>query len=207
VVKILSQAGDSLADVYDVEGSIAGIDQLETRELPIVHEMGQTVFSERFSGEIARLPSGDIAQTTAFDVILTSPPVGIYRVLGSIVLIDATARLSLVQLSVRDPGTGREMPFFIWDADNGIESQMRTVENGGAAATINVCRTLVPMNAPLTIGIAEGQPRRVGEEIVMRGFTETFGAGTVEAIGLIYLASTEITQGALSSRGLPVPSW
>ena len=45
MVKILSQAGISLADLYNVEGSIAGIEQLDTRELPIVHEMSGTIFS------------------------------------------------------------------------------------------------------------------------------------------------------------------
>ena len=206
MTKILSQSGSSLADVYGVEGSIAGIEQLETRDLPLVHEMGSTVFSERLGGEIVRLASGDIAQSTAFDVILTSPPVGVYRVLGVVVLVNNSARVGMAQVSVRDPATGREIPIFIWDSDDDTVSQMRTVENGGAAATTSVLRSSLNLRS-ITIGIAEGQPRRVGEEIVMRGLTLGFGAGTVETIALLYLATAEITQGGLSSRGLPVPSW
>ena len=206
MVKILSQSGNSLADVYDVEGSIAGIEQLETRELPIMHEMGATIFSERLSGEIVRLPTGDLAQSTGFDVILTSPPVGIYRVLGVVVLADTAARTLIAQVAVRDITTGREMPFFVWSSVTDSEASIRIVENGGAAAAQTIMRTSDNLQMP-SLGIAEGQPRRVGEEIVLRGQTNAFGAGTVEVIALVYLASGEVSQGALSSRGLPVPSW
>ena len=208
MVKILSQSGNSLADLYDVQGSIAGIEDLATQELPIVHEMGATIFSERLGGEIVRLSSGDLAQNIAFDVILTSPPVGIYRVLGVCVLQDtaALARLTFAQVSLRDPGTGREMPFFVWDVDEDKESSIRIVENGAAAATMGILRTFRNTQTT-TLGIGEGQPRRVGEEIVLRGLTAGFGAGTIETIALVYLGLTEVAQGSLSSRGLPVPGW
>ncbi len=205
MVKILSQSGDSLADLYDVKGSIAGIEELETRELPIVHEMGATVFSERLGGEIVRLSSGDILQSVAFDVILTSPPVGIYRVLGLQVLSDVTGRVDRAQVSLRDILTGREIPLFVWQATPDIEVAIRIVENGEAVANMGALRT-VQQQVP-SLGIAEGQPRRVGEEIVFRGQATAFGAGTVELIALVYLGVTELTQGALSSRGLPVPGW
>ena len=205
MVKVLSQSGNSLADIYDVEGSIAGIESLETDELPIVHELGGTVFSERLSGEIARLSTGAILQDVAFDVILTSPPVGIYRVLDVLVITTASARVEFVQMSLRDPLTGREMPFFIWESGDATTS-IRIVENGGAAGT-QTALLMFGNRAVPTMGIAEGQPRRVGEEIVMRGLASSFGAGTVTTIGLTYLASGEVSQGALSSRGLPVPAW
>ena len=205
MTKILSQAGNSLADVYDVEGSIAGIEQLETRELPIVHEMGSTVFSERLGGEIVRLATGDLLQSAAFDVILTSPPTGIWRVLGLIVLSDTTGRVDRAQVSLRDPGTGREMPIFVWQATPDIELAIRIVENNQAVTSMGTLRT-VQTQVP-NLAIAEGQPRRVGEEIVFRGSATAFGAGTVELIALLYLGVTELTQGAISSRGLPVPGW
>ena len=208
MTKILSQAGNSLADIYDVEGSIAGIEQLETQELPIVHEMAATIFSERLAGEIVRLDTGALAQNVAWDVILTSPPVGIYRVLGMIVLVDVVARVLLAQTSLRDPGTGREVPFFVWDTNGAgdFESTVRIVDNGQSVANVTMLRGTTGPDLP-TVGIAEGQPRRVGEEIVFRGQTRGFGAGTVTTTALVYLASGEVAQGALSSRGLPVPSW
>ena len=90
-----------------------------------------------------------------------------------------------------------------------IESSIRIVENGeavGSQAALIPSAGRASLQTP-TLGIAEGQPRRVGEEIVFRGQSLAFGAGTVEAIALVYLGTAEVTQGALSSRGLPVPGW
>ena len=201
--KILSQAGNSLADVYDVEGSIAGIDQLDTRDLPIVHEMGHTVMSERMSGEIVRLSTGALAQNTAFDVILTSPPVGIYRVQNFQVIADVAARTSFCQISLRDVTTGREVPFMIWASADDVDSSVRIVENGAAVSTQTALRPSFP-HIPLT-ATGTGQPRRVGQEIAFRGSTSGFGAGVVTIIALISLVSAEVP--GVSSRGLPVPSW
>lgn len=205
--KILSQSGDSLADVYDVKGSIAGIDQLETRELPIVHEMGNTVFSERLGAEIVRLPTGDILQNANFDVTLASPPPNIFRVLGVVVLLDTTTRINIAQVSLRST-VGREVPFFVWDIADDIETSIRIVENNAAATnTIALRSRFGPQGGVPTLGVSDGQPRMVGEEIVFRGRAAGFGAGTVECIALVHLASPEVTQGSLSSRGLPVPGW
>ena len=207
VTKILSKSGDSLADVYDVEGSIAGIDELETNELGIVHEMGATVFSERFGAEIVRLATGDLSQNTAFDTTLTTPPPNIYRVLGVLVLMSTTARLTYVQVSLRDPTTGREMPIFMWEGSEDQETNLRIVENNGAAANAIALRSRFGPQPVQTLGVSDGQPRRVGEEIVFRGLTAGFGAGTVEGIALVHLGITEVAGSGLSSRGLPVPSW
>jgi len=206
VTKILSQAGNSLADVYDVEGSIAGIDELETRELGIIHEMGATVFSERLSAQIVRFATAALAQNADFDSTLISPPPNIYRVLGAMVVIDTAGRMSFCQISLRDPITGREMPFFVWEAGDDVESNIRIVENGGAAGNTTILRSQFGPQGP-TIGVSDGQPRRVGDEIVFRGRTAGFGAGDVTAVALVHLGITEAVGGSLSSRGLPVPSW
>jgi len=206
VVKILSQSGNSLADLYDVEGSVAGIDSLETRELPIVHEMASTVFSERCSGAIRIAQTAALAQNAAADVVLTDLPSGVWRILNVVVFADVNARTSSAQVSLREPIVGREIPIFAWDSTNDVQTNIRIVEDGAAAANVFVHVSNF-MNVP-TMGIGAGQPQRVGE-IAFRVLTSAFGAGTVTMTALIYLALSAIggVPGNTTSRGLPVPSW
>jgi len=208
MVKILSQAGTSLADLYDVEGSVAGIDQLETRDLPIVHDMSGTLFSERCSGFVRRMVTGDILQNVTWDIVLDDLPAGLVRVLGFIVMSDTIARTTLAQLSMRDPGTGREVPFFQWHSTNDLESIIRIVENGAAVGNQNM---LINVSEPPKIPnllISAGQPQRV-QEIAFRGIASAFGAGTVEITALVYLAFSAIggVPGNTTSRGIPIPGW
>lgn len=205
MVKILSQAGNSLADVYDVEGSIAGIDQLETRELGIIHEMGATVFSERLSGLIQFATTGALNQNVAFDIVSTGLPAGPFRVWGVFVQANVAARLDRVQISLRTIG-GREMPIFIWDTTNDIESDIRIIDEQNPAAVVNRIALVQanPAGMP-SMGMGTGQPQRVGDEIVMRGLTTGFGAGTITIDGLVYTGFGEIR--GISSRGLPIPGW
>ena len=202
MAKVLSRSGASLADVYDVEGSIAGIEQLETGELPIVHEMGGTVFSERLSANIRRNQAVALLQNVSFDITFVDFAEGISRILGVTVLASVVARVGRCQLSLRDPISGREIPFFIWDSLNNSESLIRIVENGGAAASQ---LALIGLFQTPNLQVGTGQPLRVGTEIVMRGNTLGFGAGAVTITGLVYIAFSQIT--GISSIGLPVPAW
>ena len=203
MVKILSQSGNSLADTYDVEGSIAGIDELETHELPIVHEMGATVFSERFSGAIRRVTTGAIAQSTTWDLVLDNLPSGITRILAVAVYMDA-ARVNEATVLLRDEN-GREIPIFIWDT-NESRVTIRIDDNGTGVVTsnalINVARDVPSML------FGAGQVQRVAD-IAFRGTSTAFGAGTVTVTALIYVGHSAIggVPGNTNSRGLPVPSW
>ena len=204
MVKILSKSGDSLADTYDVEGSVAGIDQLETRELGIIHEMGHTVFSERLSASIRRGTSGAILQSTTWDLTIPDFPVTPFRVLGVVVVADA-GRVAFAQVSLQDASGDREIPIWIWDTDNDVQSDIRIVENGAAVANL---LALVPSNNGGTVpnlALGSEQPQPVGENVLFRGVTTAFGAGTVTCTALIYIAFSQI--GGISSRGLPVPGW
>ena len=201
--KILSQSGNSLADIYNVEGSIAGIETLETRELPIVHELGATVFAERFAGRIRRLSSGAINQSSNFDVTLTAPSPGPFRVLGMSVLANQAARVTKVMVAMQDAEAGRELPVLLWDINADAERAVRIVDDGGGAATLVALIPSVTPQVP-TLGFGSDQLRQVGN-LVMRGSTEAFGAGDVTILALLYLGFTE--RRGLSSRGLPVPSW
>lgn len=208
--KVLAQAGFSLADIYDIEGSIAGIDHVDTHEVHLSHEMGGTVFSERLQSFILLGRTGDVAQNTNFDVDIAGDlPVAISRILGVFVLADTVARVNHACISISNNITGREMPIWSWDdADDG-ETQVRYVDDGEAAAVffglrqtgINRLPTLLTQ-----IGSDKSMPR-----IFLRGATLGFGAGTVETIALVHVAvpspGTPVPAGAPSSFGLPIPGW
>ena len=203
MAKILAQAGVSLADIYNVVGSIAGIEELISREVHPFHEMGTTIFSERVSADIIRATSGDILQNTDFDVVLDELGEVPSRLLGVCVLTDAVARLNYAQISVRDPTTEREIPLFVWD--NNESSMVARIQENGAALT-NWDYLASPLNGPAVPSMlfSTRQPLDVNE-IAFRGRSAGFGAGTVEVVALLYQAGPQLA--GLSSRGLPLPSW
>jgi len=203
MVKILSQSGNSLADMYDVVGSVAGIEELETRELAIIHEMGATLFSERISGTMRRMDSGAIAQSLGWEVILTNLPNTMTRILGLVVFSTDSTRINVATINVRSPGQQREVPIFTWDANEPVVTA-RFMDNGVAAANHQVLQGNVGVGTMPTMLIGSLQPQSVGE-IAFRGSTTAFGAGTVTITAVFYQAFAQI--GGVSSRGLPIPSW
>lgn len=202
--KVLSQAGISLADIYDIQGSIAGVDQLLATDVALFHEMGATIFSERLIGEINRQETGDILQNATWNLTVLVPPAGIYRVLAVQVLADAAAKVSIAQVSLRSLGTTREIPIFVWDQANDISSGIRIVDDGAATATMQALIQTSPVAMP-NLGVGRGQAASVGDQIVFRGLMLGFGGGTAEAVALVYLASSRTT--AISSIGVPIPAW
>jgi len=204
VAKILSKSGDSLADVYDVEGSIAGIDQLESREVNLVHEMGGSIFSERVSGALRRATSGAIAQSTDFEILLNDLPIVPSRIHGAIIFSDAAARIESANIALRHPSDDREIPFVVWDSGEQFMIA-RFQDNGAAVATHEVLVTsLNLLSAPPSMAYGSGQPGPT-DEIVFRGRSTAFGAGTVIITAVIYLGHAQVA--GLSSRGLPFPGW
>lgn len=201
--KILSQAGTSLADVYDVEGSIAGIEELSSREVVLVHEMGATIFSERASGRMLRLSTGAIAQSTSFDLTFADVPDFVTRVLGVVVIADSQ-RVDDAAISIRDPVAGRDMPVWIWTAARDLYESARFEDSGGGVADHNLLYGIGPsINFPSLL-FGPSQPEPVSS-MVFRGNTTAFGAGTVEVIAKVYVAYSRLK--GVSSFGLPVPSW
>jgi len=204
--KVLSQAGISLADAYDVEGSIAGIETLESRDVSLVHEMGATIASERFSTTIRRATTGALAQTTTWDLEIADLPATPARVLGiQVFSSEAVARSSFCQVSARDPIALREFPMWMWDTAPDTSANVRMQDNGAAVGNVTM---LLPVNPsafalPSFFGGA-GQPQTVSS-LMFRGITATFGAGTVIHTMIAYIAFAEV--GGISSLGLPIPSW
>lgn len=203
MVKILSQAGNSLADVYDAEGSIAGIDDLETRELGIIHEMGATVFSERYNTDIRRAPTGVLLQTITWEVFITGLPSVPTRLLGVAVFADTIARVASAAVFAREPDRGREIPLWVWDGTNSISIAFDD-EGTGAVREILVPLTGLNMIPAMVGGNGQPQPQMVSD-IVFRGLTTTFGAGNVALTALVWTANAQL--GGISSRGLPIPGW
>lgn len=206
MAKILSQAGTSLADMYNVEGSIAGIDQLNSEEVQLVHEMGHTIFSERLSMTVRRRTTGAIAQNIAFDQLLTDLPTTPTRILGVAVISNNVTRLNNVSLAAQDPIALREVPFWVWDSAIAapISLSIRIQDDGGGAANLAWLRgtELGGLLPSMLTGV--GQPQRV-PDIAFRGLTNGFGAGTVTTTALILIGFSQV--GGLNSRGLPIPSW
>lgn len=204
MVKTLARAGVSLADVYDVEGSIAGTDQLLAGEVSLIHEMGNTIFSERFRTTILRDVTGAIAQNIDFDrVISTDIPIVPARILGIRVLANAQ-RIAHVTVGVRDSTADREMPIFTWNPAVDSEIQIRWSDDGAAVGTVFDLRPLNSIAVPSFFG-GEISGLQMVRNMVFRGRSTGFGAGTVQATLLVFLAFPETA--GVSSRGLPIPSW
>ena len=203
MAKIQGQAGSSLSEVYEVVGGQVDIDRIDDHDgVKLVHDLASTIFSERMSGRILRATTGDINQSTVFDLTLTDLPFIPFRILGCCAFMDA-ARLERVAVMVEESTTGREFPFWAWDSAVDSDSiQVRWSDDGAAAADKFFLRPAVPQ-VPI-MGFGSRQPTHV-RDISIRGLTKTFGAGTVELIVLVYIAFAEV--GGINSRGLPVPSW
>ncbi len=169
----------------------------------LVHEMGATIFSERFSSTIRRMTTGAIAQNTVFDEVLIDLPAGPFRILGVAVLADVAARLSRVMVALQDPVAGRELPMFVWDSVQNADLLIR-IQDNNAAINVNMVYLLPSFIMTPNMGTGVEQPQRV-ERIQMRGVTSGFGAGTVETTAIIHVGLSQV--GGVSSRGLPLPSW
>ncbi len=208
MVKILSQAGMSLADIYDIEGSIAGVEHLSSHEVQTVHEMGGTIAAERIGGFIARATTGAIAQSTAWNVLFTEFPPTPFRILGVSVMDNSGGTVSNCQISIKNNAVitaGREIPIFVWDTTADSEVPVRWVNNGAAVTEFRDLRQAVPSVGGLpSMGFGDTS-RMQTPTLVFRGSTAAFGGGTAEVIAQVYGAWMEL--GGISSYGLPVPGW
>jgi len=207
VAKILSQAGISLADVYDIEGSIAGTDELLSKEVNLTHEMGGQIFSERLQSFLIKAQSGDILQSVVFAMNIASFPPTTNRLLGVSALVDTSGRLANLCVSIRDEVDFREYPIWNWDFNNDNEQVFRWSDDGAGVAEFFLLNT--PTYRLPEMLIQEGTPK-IMPSIQIRGTTNAFGAGTLETFVLIHVARPEGAQpaaGEPSSFGLPLPSW
>jgi len=209
MAKILSQAGDSLADSYDVAGSIAGVDDLVTQDVQLLHEMGGTIFSERLRSQTITLAAEGIAQnanfnaTFDFDDLVDSP----VRILGVQVVVNVASSIQCAQVSVAGVGASGEMPFFVHDHDDDDHGFIRLSVQGNAVATYYFLSAR-QINVPTLITRTGDESQMPG--LVLRGFCTGFGAGTVNITSIIHIARAGFATpvaGDPRSHGLPLPSW
>lgn len=199
--KVLSQSGNSLADVYDVEGSIAGIEELLSKDVNLVHEMGSTIFSERLSARMIALSSGALAQSLEWDINFSFAEHT--RILAVQVVTATVARVNQASVALLSGAAvdDMEVPIWAWDANEG--SVVARVLIGGAVATQAVLISpIVPQVPSMLTGNDAPRP---ASTVSFRGGTTAFGAGTVITQALIYGLFPQVA--GLSSRGLPIPGW
>lgn len=201
--KVLGQAGISLADQYDVKGSVAEIDQLLSSDVQLVHEMGATIFSERVSSTIRRRSAGTLSQSTSFDQVIVDLPVTPFKIMAVNVVANTAARMSHAVVSIRDPLSERECPIWYWNAVSDLEENMRWQDDGAAIAAQTLLRPAALLQTPvLMVGNLGPQS---AHELAFRGRTLAFGAGTVEPVLVVTIAFAALA--GVSSYGLPIPSW
>jgi len=207
--KILAQAGVSLADVYDIEGSIVGVEELDARDVKTVHEMGATILSERLGAQIHLLQTSALAQNLTWDIEL--PPFrDITRLLNvAVVHNTVTGRVLHTNVSLNNafPGDESEIPLFNWTfgVGNDVTKTCRIKLSG--LSVMDLLR-LSPGEGftPPTLIVGTQQPQAV-PTITWRGKTGGFGAGTVTVTALILVAAPSSVGSGLKNKGLPVPSW
>jgi len=197
MTKIQSRSGSSLAGVYDVKGGIAGLDELRQTEVGVVHEMGGTIFSERFQQTI-RLQQTVDNQSTITALFMTDLPAAPWMLHGVSVLTTDDLRLVTVAVNARDPISPREIPLWVWGGGN--ENVFIDFGSGTVSSTF-----LTPVFDGLPRLMSSSQSRQFVSDLVLRLQTTAFGAGTVTTTMLAHISLTHT--GDQSNRGLPIPSW
>ena len=209
--KILAQAGISLADVYDVEGSVVGVEQLLAQEVSLVHEMGGQMFSERLGAFIIEISSGAIAQSTGWAIDTVVLPDAIHRLTAVSVIAEVAADVSNASLAIQEVGgvnVGREIPIWVWNVIDDLEVGFRWSNDGAAVGNVVLLRPSQPQQIP-TILPREGSGGQM-PHLIFRGATGAFGAGTSTTFMLLHLMRplpSSPTPGEPKSHGLPIPSW
>jgi len=207
--KILSQAGVSLADIYDVEGSIVGLEELDVTDIKGVHELGGTIHSERLVVFHLIADSTAISQSSNWEVSLGGFPDSINRVLSIFVIADGSAEVQNCSIAIRDPLSGIDHIIWAWDVLDDIEKRVRWDDGGGTGADT----ALVPLGT--AFGGAPNIIARTGAQasmptLVFHGATQAFGAGDVTTKALISVCRPDHgnpAPGEPSSHGLPIPGW
>jgi len=211
VPKIQSQSGVSLADTYDVEGSIAGVENLESKDVSLFDEMGGRVFAERLRSFILNISTTAIAQSTTFDISFSGIPDSPNRIIAACLTAPVAGRVAHAALHLsQDTGDTffTDQPIVAWDDAVDPEVICRFALKGANQSNAIVMRPAGLAFEPLLM--TRMAPDFTMPELKLRGKSSAFGAGTiiVTAIVLIARANPETTvAGTPSSHGLPVPSW
>lgn len=208
--KVLSQAGNSLADIYDVEGSVVGIEALDVEDIKGVHELGATIFAERLHANLNMIDSTSILQSVNWAVELVGfrPDVP-QRLLGVSVISNTAARVTRACVTLSDQATNREIVLWAWDIANDLETTIRWADDTDTIGTFFLLNplgyTAVFPTMLIRLGVGALMP-----SIFFRGSSAAFGAGNVRVRAILHFARPMpplVAAGDPSSHGLPLPSW
>jgi hypothetical protein len=203
-----------MADSYDIEGSIVGVENLDSSSVGLVENMGQRVFSERMTSHLLRISSGSLAQNAAWDIVASPFPDGPCRITNIVFIALTASRVSMADLMIADPNSNVEMPIATWAsgavtiggvADN--ERPIRFDDDSAGAGTVSYLGQTLATSPQLVVqmGQAPGMP-----VLKFRGLTSGFGGGTVEVLCYVSHCRPNVLSpapGHPSSVGLAIPSW
>jgi len=207
--KILGRAGVSLADVYDVEGSQAGLGQLDSEEVKTVHEMGGVITSERLQGRVIVMDATALAASTTWDIEVGLGG-GVVRIAGVQVVSDnTTGRVNHMTVGINmQSAAATDSLLFSWDISTALDLQkpVRMDFQGTVATLSRYFEGAGAQGYPsMSFGATQVIPGVTIPVMTFRGLTTAFGAGTITPRALIYVVFASTI--GISSRGLPVPSW
>lgn len=201
-----ADAGSSLAKIYDTVGSSSGSPnaEIEADRILLVHEMGAVLASERYLSTQRLINSGNLAQSTTFEVLITGLAIGPARLCNLYVALapgDASTNFQEISVNLRNPDSDDEIPWFAWDAATGQETVAR-FDRSGVGGTRVLLLNQLPFVEPLING-ALGVPNCL-RHLALRGTTTAFGAGTVNVQGGVRVVTMGATAGFSGSYGLPL---
>lgn len=205
---IQGRSGDSLAGIYDVVGGSFDVGRLAETEVQLVHEMGETIASERLRTDLRIVEALGVAQSTNFNVAIDDLPRGPFRLQSGVVFIDVGGRVSGVCLSMELGDGSRSIPLYSWSSATGVEvPQQFTI--GGALVARSLLLPLYNAFPVLGLGTFQGTPVQQNRILRLAGATAAFGAGTVDIRAMVISTHMDIPGGQQQpiSWGLPVPSW
>jgi len=207
--KVLGQAGISVADVYDVEGSIVGVGELDADSVKAVHDFGPQIQSERLNVFNLIADSTAVLQNVAWNIALGGFPDSVNRLLSIAVIADNIGRIANCSIHIGDPVSGIDHPIWAWDAVTAGDSVGNIRWADPVLQTDFVLLPIIQIQKGPTIlartGVGAAMPN-----LIFRGISNGFGAGTITVRAFIQVARPDGGNpgpGEPSSHGLPLPSW
>lgn len=204
-----ARGGQSLALLYDLEGGkLASGAEVNDHEIALTHDLGAQLFAEALRTRIRRLEALAVAQSTAFNIILTNLP-NFAKLLGWWVHTSAASVASIdnVSLWLENPA-GNSLLLWQWDSTTGSGVVARP---GGTTDLILLPSAASSAHWPQRDLIFRGfnDDDSNFSNLTMRGITAAFGAGTINIRAEVLLALFSFPAiGALGSQpAAPLPSW
>ncbi len=206
MAKARGQSGVSIADTYEIPGGVFKIGDIDDSQVNLTHDLASTVFAERFQTEMRVSTTGSISQNTSWANTISDLPGVPTRLLGLCVHADVAARITRASVVIQDADTGQEIPIFFWDITTDIETQVRMSDAGGLGVQEVLQPTQAYFGIPMPTFVGGSlQVDPVCRNLIFRGTSAGFGAGSVECILTMYIAHSQVSKS--TAKGLPVPSW